>query len=992
MTLTCKNSRFGNASIILIAASVVAIALLATPIRALAVPASPDVHILAQPDETTLEAVQWGDEWLNCWETSDGYTIVRSQTSGFWEYARLSAYGELEPSGIRPGTILPLEGIQMHLRPSRDIVLEKRSLEPEFSARVVLPTGTANVPVIIINFNDRTPTYSAYDFQDLLFGHNPAIATGPGSLKDYYEEISYGAFSVSPGPAGVTGWFTARNGHDYYGDRNGTYRAAELVKEAILAADPYVDFSKYDNDHDGIVETVMIVHQGRGAEESGDLRDIWSHQWYLSSAGLGSVYTDGVRIDSYVIQPETSWTGISTIGVFAHEFGHALGLPDLYDTDYSSSGVGNWCLMAGGSWNRTALGGDTPAHMSAWCKSYLGWVNPTLVRGTLLDQPIYAAAYFGDVLQFLPNPNGPSDWNWRGGGVGEYFLIENRHKTGFDAGLPGSGLAIWHIDESRGNNSDEDHRLVDLKQADGLNDLYWGANRGDAGDLYPGSANNRKFGDLTIPDNWWYDYRNTGCSVRNISDTGLIMTADVSQSCICTGWSYDSLGLLLWLSDMDYFDLRNDYHLLADRGVLTWFEGVFVTSTDNLSVTPAMASALRDFVYRGGELLATDWAYPVITQAFPGRIGFLGDDPRIGVAGQIAAVEAQDPALARYMWPDGVAVHMDLGYWAVIDNVAFGVEVALIGDVQVDPTNPPRFSPSLPGATPHIREELEAHEAVPKGVETLPQKPLLVGFEYGDGYVIYSSPHFYAQLRYSASQPYQVQGQGPPNLKPIGDSSMEKLSMWNVLATLTGRERVEATRAIERLGCTISDRIVDSAKPGDCIEYEIEHLSGRNFVISASTSAGTVDMVVYDPDGCIAASAQVGESIVTMRIPEAERGKWILQTRNREGNDSGAVFVACIGEGASGAPELAAGEVRFGPNPARTELTIYYSVDADADLLVYDVAGRMVYSCSLPASGLQSVWDLTRVDGKPLANGLYLCVVRTADDTLGEPFRLVIQR
>lgn len=981
MTLTRKNSRFGNASILLIAASVVAIALLVFPTKALAVPASPDVHVLSQPDGTTFEAVQWGDEWLNGWETSDGYTIARNETTGFWEYARLSPDGGLEPSGTRPGTFLPLEGIQMHLRPSCDIVPGKRSLEPEVSAQVVPSAGTANVPAIMINFNDRTTTYSASDFQDLLFGHSPSIATGPGSLKDYYEEISYGAFSVSPGPAGVTGWFTAANGHDYYGYMHGNMRAKELVTEAILAADPYIDFSRYDNDGDGYVDTVMIIHQGAGAEASGNHSDIWSHKGWLPP-----VRVDDVIIDSYIIQPETYRGGISSIGVFAHEFGHALGLPDLYDIDGSSSGAGIWCLMASGSWNRSSTGGDTPAHMSAWCKCYLRWVEPIQVKGALPDQPIYAAAYAGDVLQFLPNPDGPSDWNWGGGGVGEYFLIENRYKTGFDAGLPGSGLAIWHIDESQGDNSDEDHRLVDLKQADGLNDLYWGANHGDDGDLYPGSTNNRKFGDLTIPDNRWYDYRNTGCSVRNISDAGLIMTADASQNSICTGWSYDNLGLLLWLSDMDYFDLRNDYYRLADRGFLSLFDTVFINSTNDLTVTSAIANALGEFVGNGGELLATDWAYPVIAQAFPGKIGFLGDDPRIGVAGQIAAVEAQDPALARYVGADEVAVHMDLGYWAVIDNVASGVEVALIGDVQVDPTNPPRFSPSLPGATPHIREELDADEAEPKGIETLPQKPLMVGFEHGDGYVIYSSPHFCAQQRSSTSQPNQVHG------KPIGDSSVEKLYMWNVLAALTGRERIKATRAVESLGCAVSDRIIDSAKPGDCIEYEIDHLSGNNLVISASTSAGKVDMVAYDPGGRIAASAQVGESIVTMRIPEAERGKWILQTRNRAANDSGAVFVACIGEGASGSAELAAGEVRFGPNPARSELNIYYSLDTDADLIVYDIAGQKVYSCLLPASGQQSVWDLSRRDGSPLANGLYLCIVQTGHSVLGAPFRLVIQR
>ena len=124
-------------------------------------------------------------------------------------------------------------------------------------------------------------------------------------MKDYYNEVSHGAFSVSPGPAGVVGWFAATRVHDYYGDMHGKVRAAELVKEAVLAADPYVDFSKYDNDHDGIVDTVMIVHQGRGAEESRDSTDIWSHKWSLPEPAWGR-YADGVWINTYTIQPENA--------------------------------------------------------------------------------------------------------------------------------------------------------------------------------------------------------------------------------------------------------------------------------------------------------------------------------------------------------------------------------------------------------------------------------------------------------------------------------------------------------------------------------------------------------------------------------------------------------------------------------------------------------------------------------------------------------------
>jgi hypothetical protein len=145
--------------------------------------------------------------------------------------------------------------------------------------------------------------------------------------------------------------------------------------------------------------------------------------------------------------PETLAGGISTMGVFAHEYGHALGLPDLYDTDYSSQGAGDWSLMSGGSWNGAARIGDRPAHLDAWCKYALGWATPMLIAASQDNITIAPASQSNAVYQFLPGSPASG---------GEYFLVENRQTTpgSFDYALPGPGLLIWHIDESRnlGNN------------------------------------------------------------------------------------------------------------------------------------------------------------------------------------------------------------------------------------------------------------------------------------------------------------------------------------------------------------------------------------------------------------------------------------------------------------------------------------------------------------------------------------------------------------
>ncbi len=222
---------------------------------------------------------------------------------------------------------------------------------------------------------------------------------------------------------------------------------------------------------------------------------------------------------------------MQTMGVFAHEYGHALGLPDLYDTDYSSNGIGDWGLMASGSWNSVTRAGDTPAHMSAWSKVTLGWVTPIQVAGTLTDELIDQAATTPDVYQFAT------------GNPSEYFLVENRQLTGFDEGLPGAGLAIWHIDDNKSDNTQEcyppadcssTHYKVALVQADGIWHLEKGNNNGNATDLwYLGNA--VTFDDASSPNSDLYNGTPTDIIVTNISTSGSTMTATLSVQAVVPG-------------------------------------------------------------------------------------------------------------------------------------------------------------------------------------------------------------------------------------------------------------------------------------------------------------------------------------------------------------------------------------------------------------------------------------------------------------------------
>ncbi|TFH53251.1 MAG: M6 family metalloprotease domain-containing protein, partial [Candidatus Zixiibacteriota bacterium] len=308
----------------------------------------------------------------------------------------------------------------------------------------------------------------------------------------------------------------------------------KLTEDIINLIDHVVDFANYDNNSDVYVEGVVIVHTGPGAEyKGGDVNYIWSHKWNTRSPML----KDGKYVFEYSIQPEY-WgsPGDITLGVFVHELGHLLfGLPDLYDTDYSSKGIGKWSLMAGGSWNGPGGMGGSPAHFDAWSRIQCGFTTANNITSSATAQAI------PDVET---NSSGAILRLWSNGALGnEYFLIENRLKTGYDTYLPSEGLLIWHIDESVSTSTGNDnewypghsatgHYLVALEQADNLFALEKNLGSGDASDPFPGSFSRTSFSGLTSPSS--NDYLGTGTlvAVSNISAAGATMTADLSVSLV----------------------------------------------------------------------------------------------------------------------------------------------------------------------------------------------------------------------------------------------------------------------------------------------------------------------------------------------------------------------------------------------------------------------------------------------------------------------------
>jgi immune inhibitor A len=406
--------------------------------------------------------------------------------------------------------------------------------------------GSLKALAVVVDFSDKVHTVTASYFDSLIFAASLPLGSGLGSVRDYYDKVSYSQVDIiTVNLPSSLGWQRAPQTYAYYVD--GAYgldhpyphnaqKLAEDIVDILEAAG--VDFSQYDNNGSGVVSPIMLIHAGPGAEFTGSPNDMWSHSWSLHSPRT----YDGVLIRDYVIMPEY-WVSVSpttsdmTIGVFAHEMGHGFwDLPDLYDYTYTSAGLGNWSLMAGGSWNGPAEMGAGPAWPDAWSRVQMGFITPTQIKGTATARQIPQAYNNPAPAPTVLKLETPVLGNQ------EYFLMENRQKTPntYDYYLPGGGLLIYHVDEAMGNNDNKctvfppcscrrsAHYLVALIQADGLLELEKNLDQGDAGDPFPGSTNKRSWTMATNPSpGSWYTCDDTLISVTNISNSGAVMTADI---------------------------------------------------------------------------------------------------------------------------------------------------------------------------------------------------------------------------------------------------------------------------------------------------------------------------------------------------------------------------------------------------------------------------------------------------------------------------------
>lgn len=256
-------------------------------------------------------------------------------------------------------------------------------------------------------------------FRDLFFSTNKIPS---GSVNDYYSEVSGGMVSFT---GDVIGPFTMPlKMTEYAHGQSGMStepNSRTMARDAVNAIKATQNLDVYDINGNGLVDSFVVVHAGSGAEMDSDRDKIWSVQWDIGDP----IKVGNVAVYAFLTIPEDALLGVS-----CHELGHLVFTwPDLYDTDSSSAGLGPWCLMAGGSWNGFPSG-TKPSHPSAWCKAKQGWAS-TINHAENRTIQLHDVKNNFAIHRLWENGDPTSN---------EYFLLENRQRTRYDAGLPGDGL------------------------------------------------------------------------------------------------------------------------------------------------------------------------------------------------------------------------------------------------------------------------------------------------------------------------------------------------------------------------------------------------------------------------------------------------------------------------------------------------------------------------------------------------------------------------
>lgn len=488
-----------------------------------AVPAYPyQIHVKTQEGKDVVIYLH-GDENLKYAVSTDGYTLLND--NDIWWYAKeendrvvksshrlmdiddetqeLKQFKEICRKGLVPDRV------------SDNHLLPNKALRAHAVTNLKPVVGERRALVILMQFKNLAFHKTISDFSALFNALDYHENNATGSVRDFYRFASQGQLDYI---SDIYGPYTANYNMNYYGGNTATggndANAAELCIEAMRNLPDTIDFSKYDNDNDGLIDNVHIIFAGYGEEAGASSSAIWSHEYphILTIA-------NGIRLAGYSCSPElrgNSGYNLSRIGVICHELGHSLGAMDYYDTNYAVGGeyvgTGKWDIMASGSWNDD---GKTPPNFNPYVRTTVfGWnTQEVLTPNQQIVMPQMGMDNIEQTKVYRLETDSPND----------YFLLENRQQHGFDAALPGAGLMIYHV-----HPDIETHRLTNTINATHPQCLYpvcssySEPNKKKYGDIntamcpFPGSNNVKTFSVDSNPSATAWDGSPSNVSLHNI--------------------------------------------------------------------------------------------------------------------------------------------------------------------------------------------------------------------------------------------------------------------------------------------------------------------------------------------------------------------------------------------------------------------------------------------------------------------------------------------
>lgn len=459
-----------------------------------AMPVKPGIcRNITLADGTVVKAELVGDEHLTYWRTADGACYRQTPSAGVFSKVELSALQSEYDAVV-----------------AQKAAREKAILE---SARTSMPVkkvegskfqGKKKCLVILANFADTKfkPEHTLDLYKQIINGENYSDETlgFKGSVRDYFKAQSGGQFEID---FDVVGPVDLPKGYAGYGknDASGRDQAAlvyPMVEDAVnLAKDQVTDWTQYDWDGDGLVEEVFVLYAGHGqATYPQDPDLVWPHK----SAIDPMTVADGVKVSVYACSCELGATeAIDGIGAFCHEFSHCMGLKDHYDINGRGYGTGFWDIMCFGCYNGNTF---LPAEYNSYEKMFCGWKEPIVLNAEPQKiEGMKALAAGGDTYIF-----------YNDGNENEYYMLENRQKTGWDAALPGEGLIVLHVDYSKGAWEDNQVNYNAARQRMTVipaDNTLGSTDEDKAGDAWPYQGNNS----LT-------NYSRPACTVYNANTDG----------------------------------------------------------------------------------------------------------------------------------------------------------------------------------------------------------------------------------------------------------------------------------------------------------------------------------------------------------------------------------------------------------------------------------------------------------------------------------------